>query len=98
MTEPPGTQNELFSKLIEQTFLFFLLCSPLVISFTRLFTNYNPVFWQEPAEFAHVKLAIVDRVLELLLEEEGDEEMRVPVARFFENLVGVLARNGLEQC
>ncbi len=53
---------------------------------------------QEPAEFAHVKLAIVDRVLQLLLEEQGDEEMRVPVSRFFENLVGVLARNGLEQC
>jgi hypothetical protein len=45
-----------------------------------------------------VKLAIVDRVLQLLLEEHADEEMRVPVARFFENLVGVLARNGLGQC
>jgi hypothetical protein len=69
-----------------------------VISFTLLFTNYNPVFCQEPAEFAHVKLAIVDRVLQLLLEEQGDEEMRVPVSRFFENLVGVLARNGHGHC
>ncbi len=60
--------------------------------------NFTHVFCQEPAEFAHVKLAIVDRVLQLLLEEQGDEEMRVPVARFFENLVGVLARNGLGQC
>jgi hypothetical protein len=68
------------------------------MSFTLLFTIYDPFFCQEPAEFAHVKLAIVDRVLQLLLEEQGDEEMRVPVARFFENLVGVLARNGLGRC
>jgi hypothetical protein len=60
--------------------------------------NFTHVFCQEPAEFAHVKLAIVDRVLQLLLEEQGDEEMRVPVARFFENLVGVLARHGIGQC
>lgn len=43
---------------------------------------------EDPAKFGHVKLAVVDRVLDMLLEQ-GDGKT-VPTIQFFNNIVDVL--------
>ncbi len=44
----------------------------------------------DPAKFARVKIAVVDRVIDLLVEHCGRDSEIVPGIKFFDNVVHVL--------